>query len=96
MYTILWLLQLVLSRIAADGQACSHCVMDYYYALWQTVNPEILYSENQPGTDTIDFPLAPFNRAAPVGSWTSRMIQRSPTHDPKYVFIPSLPHSNHR
>lgn len=59
--------------------------MDYYYELWQTVNADVYYSENQPDTDTIDFPLLPFHRRAPLGAWTSRMIQRSATHNPKYV-----------
>ncbi|RPB06673.1 Di-copper centre-containing protein [Morchella conica CCBAS932] len=53
-----------------------HVAIDYYYVMWQTINPDVLYSDNW-GTDTLNLHLRPFNRAPPTGPWTSRMVQRS-------------------
>lgn len=54
--------------------------MDRLYALWQEINDDKLYQENEEGV-TIDAPLKPFFRAGTAAApaaveWTSRMMQR--------------------
>lgn len=74
--------------IVTDTKISSHSTVDRFYALWQIINPEEKYQENNDGNSTVDKPLEPFARSDPHGWWTSRMIQRTESaHIPKCVHI---------
>jgi hypothetical protein len=75
--------------IIANDATSSHVAIDYYYVMWQTINPDVLYSDNW-GTDTLNLHLRPFNRAPPTGPWTSRMVQRSEDFFPTCVYTETV------
>lgn len=65
----------------------SHSNMDRYYAMWQTLNPDAVYEENEDKLNPIDKHLVPFETAVKGVPWTALMIQRSAAaHVPRCVY----------